>query len=130
MPSTFPRRKTLRYTGVAFSLGIAGCTTGSSSGPEFSNETAKERALAAEESYLTGKLQNISCLEEWGTTETTVSKQATVTKRTSDGVYVEVTHPYWYTTEQSEADSSTEALYVVSDEGTERRSGDSVSASC
>lgn len=130
MPSTFTRRKILRSTGIALGLGIAGCTTAESSEPSVSNQTAKNRALDAEESHLADQLQNASCLEDWGTTETTVSKRATVTKRTSEGVYVEVTHPYWYTKDDTESDQGSDALYVVTDETTERESGDSVSTYC
>lgn len=130
MPSTCPRRSVLRASVVALSLGIAGCTSDSTANPVVSNETAKERALAAEESYLTERLQNVSCLADWGTTSTTVSKRATVTNRTSAGVYVEVTHPYWYSTEQTDADGGTNARYVVTAESVERERGDSVSISC
>lgn len=133
MPSTCTRRKLLHAAGIALSIGIAGCHSAETTGqtePDVSNWTAKERALDTEGTYVTDELQNQSCLENWGTTATTASKQTNVTKRTSDGVYVEVTYPYWYTTEQTEGDSSTEARYVVTDENTERRSGDSVSPSC
>ena len=130
VPSTCTRRKILHLSGGAFGLGIAGCSSAESSEPDVSNRTARRRALAAEESYLTDHLQNASCLEDWGTTETTVSKRATVTKRTSDGVYVEVTHPYWYYTDETEADLGSDALYVVTDETTERKRGESISPSC
>lgn len=133
MPSPCTRRRILHVSGVALSIGIAGCSSAEPTGRtehDVSNWTARERALDAEGSYVTDILQNQSCLEDWGTTATTASKQATVTKRTSDGVYVEVTYPYWYTTEHVEGDSSTEARYVVTDENTERRSGDPVTPSC
>lgn len=123
----------LHATGGVFGLGIAGCTSAESTEQtehDVSDSIAKGRALDAEGSYVTERLQNQSCLENWGTTATTGSKQATVTKRASDGVYVEVTYPYWYTKEQTEADYATESLYVVTDENTERRSGDSVSVYC
>lgn len=130
MPSTPTRRAVLRISGVAVSLGIAGCSSGASSGPGVSNETAKERALAAEESHLAETLGNVGCLDEWGTTATTASKRATISNRSSDGVYVAVTHPYWYYTDEVEADGSTNALYVVTAETTERKRGDPVHASC
>ena len=160
MPSTYSRRDVLRVCGVAFGLGTAGCIGDSSNenssggttvtttdsttthspsttskrttiaASTVSDKQAKERALTAEEAFLTKQLQNASCLTDWGTTPTTVSKRATVTKRTADGVYVEVTHPYWYSTEQSEADAGSNALYVVTVDGTERVRGENVSAPC
>lgn len=133
MPSPCTRRKVLHSSGLALGVGIAGCSSAESTDQaehDVSNWTAKERALDAEETLLTDHLQNASCLENWGTTETTVSKRATVTKRTSDGVYVEVTHPYWYHTDDTEADLGSNALYVVTDETTERKRGDSLSPSC
>lgn len=130
MPSSCTRRKILRVSAVGLGIGVTGCTGVESSEPEVSNGTARSRALAAEESYLTEHLQNASCLEDWGTTATTVSKRATVTKRTSDGIYVEVTHPYWYYTQETEADLGSDALYIVTDETTERTRGESVSPSC
>ena len=130
MPSTCTRRTVLGVFGIALGLGIMGCTSAESSEPAVSNRTAKRRALAAEESYLTDKLQSVSCLEEWGTTATTASRDATVTNRTSDGVHVEITHPYWYHSERVEADASTNALYIVTADSVERKRGDSVSVSC
>lgn len=130
VPSTCTRRKILHATGGVFALGLAGCTSAEPSEPAVSNRTAKRRALAAEASYLTDHLQNASCLDDWGTTATTVSERATVTRRTSNGVYVEVTHPYWYYKGETEADLGSDALYVVTEETIERTRGDSVSPSC
>ncbi|WP_430506481.1 hypothetical protein [Haloparvum sp. PAK95] len=90
------------------------------------DEEAKERALNAEEKYLKDHLSNATCLNDWGTTPTTASKQATVTKRTAEKVFVEVTHPYWFSTNRSEADSSSEAVYTVTADTAERKSGDNI----
>lgn len=136
MPSTPTRRRLLRDSAAAVSLGIAGCTSGytADSGQpadsSVSNATATERALDAEQSYLTERLQDASCLADWGTTPTTVSERATVTNRTSSGVYVEVTHPYWYSTEGMDADGGTNAVYLVTEERTERERGETVSIPC
>lgn len=136
MPSTPTRRRLLRVSGATVSVGIAGCTSGYTANggqpadPSVSNVTATERALAAERSYLRERLQNASCLADWGTTPTTVSKRATVTDRTSSGVYVEVTHPYWYSTDRTDADGGTNAMYLVTEESTRRERGETVSIPC
>ena len=91
------------------------------------DEEAKERAIGAEEEFLTAQLQNSSCLTNWGVSETTASTRATVTKRTADGVYVEVTHAYSYSTENVEADGASIAVYVVTADSIQRDRGDSIS---
>lgn len=73
--STCPRRSPLRASGVVLGLGVAGCSGDPTADPSISNETATERALAAEESYLTERLQDAPCLAEWGTASTTVSER-------------------------------------------------------
>lgn len=100
------------------------------------DEEAKERALTAEEEYLTEQFQNASCLTNWGTYPTTANKRATIVERSADGVYVEVVHPFSYTTEQTEAeggsrereeaDGGSNALYLVTASSIERVRGDSV----
>lgn len=92
-----------------------------------SDESATERALAAEESYLTTQLRRASCLEDWGTSPTVVNEAATVTDRRADGVYVEVRHPYWYSTANAEADGGSEARYRVGPNVAERVDGDRLS---
>ncbi|RDZ63434.1 hypothetical protein C5B90_09810 [Haloferax sp. Atlit-12N] len=151
-----PRRRILQRAGVALvsGIGLAGCladaptgddspttthpeTTGDQTATpesetavplaEISDEDAKARALAAEETYLETRLQNATCLLSWGTTPTTASKEAMVVERSADGVVVDVTHPYWYGKEGEEADSSSEAFYLVTETNIERTSGDNVS---
>ncbi|MGB9955979.1 hypothetical protein ACOZ4B_06270 [Haloferax prahovense] len=151
-----PRRRILQRAGVALvsGIGLAGCladeptgddspttthpeTTGDQTATpesetavplaEISDEDAKARALAAEEAYLETCLQNATCLLSWGTTPTTASKEAMVVERSADGVVVDVTHPYWYGKEGEEADSSSEAFYLVTETDVERTSGDDVS---
>ena len=133
VPSEYSRRAALRVGGAALGtglVGLAGCTGFPSDYPDVSDEAARERALDAEETYLRERLRNVSCLEDWGTTPTTASREATVTDRTGDGVHVQVTHPYWYSTDQTEADGASEALYVVTDGSAERVRGESLSVSC
>ncbi|PSP90219.1 hypothetical protein BRC90_01895 [Halobacteriales archaeon QS_4_69_34] len=95
-----------------------------------SKDEAKERSLAAEAEYLTRQFQNATCLSAWDFGGT-VKKRATVTNRTADGVYVEVTHPYTYSKEFGRtdmvADVGTNALYVVTAESSRRVRGDNVS---
>ncbi|RDI72762.1 hypothetical protein [Halopelagius longus] len=93
-----------------------------------SNEEARERALTAEETHITEAFENASCVEGWGLTSYVgQEKDATVTDRTAEGVVVEVTHPFWYSTEQVEADARSNARYLVTAEGTRRLDGDDVS---
>lgn len=94
---------------------------------KISDEEAKERALAAEKVYVEKYLKKASCLENWGTRPTTASKEATVTGRTAEGVRVEVSHPYSYSTGDTEADLASKGAYLVTIDGTARISGDSVS---
>lgn len=122
---------------LILALGITGCLgpatqTGTpepnkSTTPE-PNESAEERALAAEEAYLEAQLRNASCVESWGTDATVgIEEEATTVNRTEDGVYVEVTHPFWYGTDRVEADSGSTAIYLVTPESVERIRGDEVS---
>lgn len=88
----------------------------------------KERALAAEEAYISEELENASCVDEWGLTDYGGwGKEATPINRSSDGVYVEVRHPYWFGTEELEADAGSEATYLVTDNGVQRLGGTKVS---
>lgn len=97
---------------------------------EISDTDAKERALTAEEEYLTEQLQNASCLTDWGTSPTTMGERATITKRSADGVYVEVVHPYSYSTEQTAADGGSTALYRVTATSIDRMRGEGFSIPC
>ena len=102
-----------------------------------SDAEAKERALHAEETYLERQLSSASCLDEWDTTATTVRKNATITDRTTEGVRVEVVHPFWSTetwTEagsnrsyQSHTDGGSKAQYLVTPKTIKRLGGDSLS---
>ncbi|WP_224448156.1 hypothetical protein [Haloprofundus salilacus] len=158
MSSARSRRRILRLCGVAFGLGTAGCvqTTPVESVDKASNEStptpeptaipasvvsdeeAEERALEAEGAYITEQLEDASCVTDWGTTATVTNKEATVTDRTADGVHVEVTHPYWYSSQQregnetvvEEADGGTNARYVVTAADARRADGDTISVYC
>jgi hypothetical protein len=92
-----------------------------------SNREAKKRALTAEGAYLESRLENASCLTEWGWYSPTSEEQSKVTGRTADTVYVNVTHPYFYATDTDEADAVSTARYAVGVDSTERLSGDDVS---
>lgn len=150
MPSRPNRRRFLGRSGIALATLLAGCSgpdvtteSGTStdstenetiSPTELSDSVAKERALAAEEEYLEGQLAGATCLDDWGTTATVVSKEATVTDRTEDGVRVDVLHPYWYTRTTSDqgtsiqehADGGSRATYLVTTEDENRMDGDVV----
>lgn len=88
-----------------------------------SGEAAKERALAAEEAHLESVLRNASCLDSWGTAATTASERATVVERTTEGVRVEAVHPFSYSTERTEADGASEAVYLVTPDDERREHG-------
>jgi hypothetical protein len=92
-----------------------------------SDDDAKERALAAEKEYLTEQLQSAPCLNNWGTYPTTARKRATVAGRTSEGVRIEVFHPYSYSTDRVEADGASRADYLVTADEAQRIDGDAVS---
>ena len=151
MPFSPTRRRFLGSSGIALATLLAGCsapnaTTESRSSTadttenqtiapsDLSDSAAKERALAAEEEYLEGQLSGATCLDDWGTTPTVVSKEATVTDRTEDGVRVDVRHPYWYTRTMSDqgtsiqehADGGSRATYLVTREDADRVDGDIV----
>ena len=119
------------------SLVLAGCLGGSDvrnpggtgmdvhDETELGDESARERALSAEEAFITQQLENAPCVEGWGLTEYGgIAKDAVIENRTADGVYVEVTHPYWYGTEQDEVDGGTTARYLVTAENVQRIDGD------
>ncbi|WP_256295978.1 hypothetical protein [Haloarchaeobius salinus] len=93
---------------------------------ELSESEAGEIALQAEETYLSMHLRNASCLETWGTYPTTSSTVATVVNRSAERIIVTVQHPYSYSTDTSEADSSSTARYRVTENGTTRLSGDEI----
>lgn len=107
---------------------LNGTETRGSDGTDVGDEEAKERALAAEEDYLTSQFENASCIEEWGLTAYGgIAENATISNRTVDGVYVEVTHPYWYGTGQDEVDYGSTALYLVTPDNVQRIDGDDIS---
>lgn len=145
MPSNRSRRSLLGVCGTVIGVTTPGCisNTSISGGPtisqsDISDESAKERALAAEEEFIEDRLSAASCLDDWGTWASVgIDEEATIQERTSKGVVVDVTHPFWYTavrTEQSssrtgisEADGATNAQYLVTIDATERLDGDELS---
>lgn len=88
---------------------------------------AKDRALAAEEAFITRRLENAACLDEWGFSAPVVDKEASVVERTGETFVVDVQHPYWYTEGETHADTGSEARYEVGPETVERVRGDDVS---
>ena len=79
-----------------------------------SNETATDRALAAEEAYIETRLESATCVDgrgfenygAWGET-------ATALNRSDGGVYVAVGRLFRYATAELDADVGTEATYLV-----------------
>ncbi|MFC6952384.1 hypothetical protein [Halorubellus litoreus] len=105
-------------------LATAGCLTAGG----VSNDDATERALDAEEASITERFENASCVESWSLTSYVgIDEEATVLNRTADGVYVNVTHPLSYATDDEEADVATDATYLVTENETRRVSGTNVS---
>ena len=138
MPSTYTRRRLISSSALALTTILTGCLTDSPSNrTSLSDAEAKEQALQAEEAYLERQLSSASCLDDWGTTSTTVRKSATVTDQPAEGVRVKVVHPYWFTKTRTEAgsnksikthaDGGSRAQYLVTPETIERLSGDSLS---
>ncbi|GGN86609.1 hypothetical protein [Haloarcula pellucida] len=120
MPST---RRTLLYglalVGLVLAAGVVSATV------------AERRALAAETAYVEGHLESADCLSDWGTNEGAgPSRDARITRVSSDGVYVRVTLPYAYTVGTGDdrvfADTASEAVYRVTPTDAHRVSGDDV----
>jgi len=115
---------TILFLLVAF----AGCTGIGIIGPDVTDEDAKERALTAEEQYITEQLENASCVNSWSLNSYVgLEEQATVTNQTDKGVHVAVKHPYTYGTEKDEADGGTEAHYLVTPDQVDRINGTKLS---
>ncbi|WP_123535819.1 hypothetical protein [Halosimplex salinum] len=106
---------------------LAGCLGGTPSGAPVSDENATERALATEEAFVSERLSNATCVDEWGTDPTVIDREAVVTDRSADALSVNVTQPYWYGTARDEADGASRARYRVTANATERVGGDELS---
>ena len=92
------------------------------------NETATDRALAAEEEYIETRLESATCVDGWGFEDYGGhGETATALNRSDGGVYVVVRHPFWYLTAELEADVGTEATYLVTADGARRVGGTEVS---
>lgn len=96
--------------------------------PVLTVETAITRALCAEERYLRRQLQHADCVDSWGTYDAGGSpdKEATVVNQTSNGIYVDVQHPYWWGNTEVSDDSFSTATYLVTGNRTRRVSGRAV----
>ena len=127
MGPTLFRRDVICRSGILASIGLAGCLGGAPGRSTPTDEGAEQRAIDAEETYLFERLRNASCLTGYGTMETTGQTTATVSDRTTEGVVVEVTHAYWYRTEELESDGESEARYVVTSDEARRIDGDTIS---
>lgn len=109
-------------------VAFTGCTGVSGIGSDVTDEEARERALDAEEQYITEQLENASCVESWSPTSFVgLEEEATIMNRTDKGVQVVVKHPYSVATEELEADTESEARYLVTPEDEDRISGTKVS---
>ncbi len=105
-------------------LATAGCLTAGG----VSNDAATERALDAEEAYITDRFEDAPCVESWSPTSFVgIEEEATVVNRTADGVHVDVTHPVSYATDDEEADVATDATYLVTEDAVRRLGGTNVS---
>lgn len=101
-------------------------------GSSLSVPVTEGRALSAEEMYIADRLENASCLTDWGTSEgARPRKQAAVTKLTAFGYRISVTIPYAYTTESNGetiyADTASGAIYEITLTDTRRIRGDEIS---
>lgn len=94
---------------------VAGTTV-----PGVPDERAKERALSAEEAFLSDHLQGNPCLDEWGFSAPVVTKKAVITNRTADTVVVAVRYPFWYSSGDTHVDTYSTAIYFVTAENAER----------
>lgn len=92
---------------------------------------AERYALAAEERYVAERLENASCLADWGINEGAADRGVSATDLTARGVEVTVRVPYAYRVETEEgplyADLASEAVYEVGPTGPRRVEGDDVS---
>lgn len=91
---------------------------------------AQRQALASEQAYLQSQLEQASCLTSSGTSETTGRNQASVVGRSVDGLTVQVSHQYWYSTERISADAFSEAVYVVGVDSVRRVRGEPLNLPC
>ena len=108
-------------------VSASGCTALSGDG-DVSNETATDRALAAEEKYIETRLEGATCVDGWGFEDYVGwGEAATALNRSDGGVYVAVRHPFWYSTAELDADVGTEATYLVTADGARRVGGTEVS---
>lgn len=119
------RRDALRFGATAFGLATAGCLGEPIDGNR--PRRTEERALSAEEAFLTERFRNASCLTNWGVSPKSPSTQTVIVERTAEEVRVEVTLTFYYTTEDLEVDGASNALYVVTVDSTERVRGDEIS---
>ncbi|WP_152420767.1 hypothetical protein [Haloarcula japonica] len=89
------------------------------------NDSAKKRALSAEEDYVFNQLQNASCASgaPGGQTGT---KYAKIINETNRGKYVEANVPYHYSTKELEADYESKALYLIDGPNIMRLKGDEI----
>jgi len=113
---------------LASLVAFAGCPGIGSTGPDVTDEEARERALDAEKRHITEQLEDSSCVESWSLHSFVgLEEQATVTNRTDSGAHVAVKHPYSYSTKRDEADVESEANYLVTADDVNRVSGTNVS---
>lgn len=91
---------------------------------------AQQRALAAGRAHVADRLDDASCLADWGVDEGAATGEASVTGAGIAGLAVSVRVPYAYSrplgNETLYADGAATATYRVSATGTHRLDGDSI----
>jgi hypothetical protein len=86
------------------------------------NGEATERALNAENAYVSARLENASCIDDWSFTQYFAEQNATVLNRTERGVVVEVTRPFSWTDDGLVTDAVSNPRYLVNETETVRLS--------
>ncbi|MFK8214370.1 hypothetical protein [Haloferax volcanii] len=91
---------------------------------------ARRRAIAAEETRLGAELAASECINTYGTSTTVSDESASVVGRGLNGWTVRVSHPYWYNTNRSHADGSSESVHVVGPDSVRYAGGEPVGPAC
>jgi len=91
---------------------------------------ARRRAIAAEETRLGAELAASECVTASGTSTTLSDESASVVGRGLNGWTVHVSHPYWYNTNRSHGDASSDSVYAVGPESVRYVGGESVGPAC
>lgn len=87
---------------------------------QLNNSSVKSFALEYEQQFLKQHLADRYDEENYGIGCCTTTKDAAVVAETSGKYYVQVLYPYYYSTSGGEADAASKALYVISEDTTNR----------